>query len=122
MRGVRGASKQPGEIRRSQNWFGGTHPGNAVFVPAPSEELPALLADFEKYFHTGDRIGINEVNESGNPTSIQRICIRPRSAGSQVGHSEECRQNHGSDRQAQRPDHAAMVNHITHGARTDDRA
>jgi len=51
MRGVRGANKQPGEIRRSQNWIGGTRPGNAVFVPAPSEEVPALLADLEKYLH-----------------------------------------------------------------------
>jgi Fic family protein len=51
MRGVRGAHKQPGEIRRSQNWIGGTRPGNAVFVPAPSEEVPALLADLEKYLH-----------------------------------------------------------------------
>jgi Fic family protein len=52
MRGVRGANKQPGEIRRSQNWIGGTRPGNAVFVPAPPEELAALLADLEKYLHT----------------------------------------------------------------------
>jgi Fic family protein len=51
MRGVRGANEQPGEIRRSQNWIGGTRPGNAVFVPAPSEELPVLLADLEKYLH-----------------------------------------------------------------------
>ncbi len=51
MRGVRGANKQPSEIRRSQNWIGGTRPGNAVFVPAPAEEVPALLADLEKYFH-----------------------------------------------------------------------
>jgi len=51
MRGVRGANKQPGEIRPSQNWIGGTRPGNAVFVPAPPEELPALLANFEKYLH-----------------------------------------------------------------------
>src|SRR6266446_2473182 len=51
MRGVRGANKQPGAIRRSQNWIGGTRPGNAVFVPAPPEELPALLTNFEKYLH-----------------------------------------------------------------------
>jgi Fic family protein len=52
MRGARGANKQPGEIRRSQNWIGGTRPGNAVFVPAPPEELAALLAELEKYLHT----------------------------------------------------------------------
>ena len=51
MRGVRGAGKQPGEIRRSQNWIGGTRPGNAVFVPAPPQELPGLLLSLEKYLH-----------------------------------------------------------------------
>jgi len=51
MRGVRGANKQPGEVRRSQNWIGGTRPGNAVFVPAAPEQLAALLADLEKYLH-----------------------------------------------------------------------
>ncbi|HLW23019.1 MAG TPA: Fic family protein [Steroidobacteraceae bacterium] len=51
MRGVRGAHKQPGEIRRTQNWIGGTRPGNAAFVPAPPQALPALLSDLEKYLH-----------------------------------------------------------------------
>jgi Fic family protein len=51
MRGVRGNNKQPGEIRRTQNWIGGTRPGNAAFVPAPPEELPALLTDLEQYLH-----------------------------------------------------------------------
>src|SRR6266513_2409140 len=51
MRGVRGANKQPGEIRHGQNWIGGTRPGNAVFVPAPPGELSALLTNFEKYLH-----------------------------------------------------------------------
>lgn len=67
MRGVRGANKQPGEIRRSQNWIGGTRPGNAAFVPAPPEELAALLADLEKYIHSKNglpplvRIGLAHV-------------------------------------------------------------
>jgi Fic family protein len=67
MRGVRGADKQPGEVRRSQNWIGGTRPGNAVFVPPPPEEVSALLGDLEKYFHADDslpplvRIGLAHV-------------------------------------------------------------
>jgi Fic family protein len=51
MDGARGAGKQPGELRRSQNWIGGTHPGNAVFVPPPAEKAPALLADMERFVH-----------------------------------------------------------------------
>jgi Fic family protein len=54
MKGVRGATKQPGELRRSQNWIGGTHPGNAVFVPPPPQELGRLLSDLEKYIHRHD--------------------------------------------------------------------
>lgn len=49
--GARGSSKQPGELRRSQNWIGGTRPGNAVFVPPPPERVPALLADLERFIH-----------------------------------------------------------------------
>lgn len=49
--GVRGASKQPGELRQSQNWIGGTRPGNAVFVPPPPQQVPTLLADMERYIH-----------------------------------------------------------------------
>ena len=56
MRGVRGQNKQPGEIRRSQNWIGGTRPGNAAFVPPPPKEVPALLGDMEKYLHTEDAL------------------------------------------------------------------
>ena len=50
--GVRGNGKQPGELRRSQNWIGGTRPGNAVFVPPPPERVPALLADMERFIHS----------------------------------------------------------------------
>ena len=51
LNGVRGAGKQPGELRQSQNWIGGTRPGNAVFVPPPPEKLTGLLADLEQYIH-----------------------------------------------------------------------
>jgi Fic family protein len=67
MRGVRGADKHPGEVRRSQNWVGGTRPGNAAFVPPPPEQLPALLGDLEKYLHAENglaplvRIGLAHV-------------------------------------------------------------
>lgn len=49
--GARGHGKQPGELRRSQNWIGGTRPGNAVFVPPPPDRVPALLADMERFIH-----------------------------------------------------------------------
>lgn len=49
--GARGAGKQPGELRRSQNWIGGTRPGNAVFVPPPPERVPELLGDMERFIH-----------------------------------------------------------------------
>ncbi|MCP4198889.1 MAG: Fic family protein [Proteobacteria bacterium] len=54
MKGVRGADKQPGEVRKSQNWIGGTRPGNAAFVPPPPNALPDLLSSFEKYIHADD--------------------------------------------------------------------
>ncbi len=49
--GVRGAGKQPGELRRSQNWIGGTRPVNAAFVPPPPEQVTTLLADLERFIH-----------------------------------------------------------------------
>ena len=51
LNGVRGTGKQPGELRRSQNWIGGTRPSTAVFVPPPADQVPALLADLERYIH-----------------------------------------------------------------------
>lgn len=47
----RGSEKEPGEFRRSQNWFGGTRPGNATFVPPPPEYLVECLGALEKFIH-----------------------------------------------------------------------
>lgn len=52
--GVRGAGKQPGELRRSQNWIGGTRPGNAAFVPPPPQHVADLLTDLERFIHAND--------------------------------------------------------------------
>ncbi|MCK6514343.1 Fic family protein [Myxococcota bacterium] len=65
LRGARGAHKQPGEVRRSQNWIGGTRPGNAAFVPPPPHRLPALLSEFERAIH----------DESDLPPLIRVGCL-----------------------------------------------
>lgn len=52
--GTRGAHQTPGEFRRSQNWIGGSMPGNAVFVPPPPQEVMPALGALEKYLHNED--------------------------------------------------------------------
>ena len=56
MRGVRGADKSPGEIRTSQNWIGGTRPGNAVYVPPPPDAVPEALSDLNRWMHGDDTL------------------------------------------------------------------
>lgn len=51
----RRSHKQPGEFRTSQNWIGGSRPGNARFVPPPPERLMECLDAFEKYLHLEER-------------------------------------------------------------------
>jgi len=52
----RGKHKTPGEFRRSQNWIGGTRPGNARFVPPPPDMVADLMSDLEKFMHAKDKI------------------------------------------------------------------
>lgn len=56
LRGARGAAKQPGEVRQSQNWIGGSRPSNAAHIPPPPNELAELLSDFERYIHADDSL------------------------------------------------------------------
>lgn len=51
LRDGRGAAKEPGEFRRSQNWIGGSRPGNARFVPPPPEEVMTCMGALEKFLH-----------------------------------------------------------------------
>lgn len=52
----RGKTKSPGEFRTSQNWIGGTRPGNARFVPCPPDKLLDILGRLEKFINTEDNI------------------------------------------------------------------
>lgn len=47
----RGNNQTPGEFRRSQNWIGGTRPGNAAFVPPPAQEVPECMGKLELFLH-----------------------------------------------------------------------
>jgi Fic family protein len=47
----RGENKEPGEFRKSQNWIGGTRPGNAVYVPPPRAEVIPLMGQLETFYH-----------------------------------------------------------------------
>jgi Fic family protein len=56
--GVRGRDRQPGELRTSQNWIGppGATIETATFVPAPPDEIGALLTDLERFIHEDPRL------------------------------------------------------------------
>ena len=54
----RGAGQLPGEFRRSQNWIGGTRPGNARFVPPPATEVPTCMAALERFINADDDLPV----------------------------------------------------------------
>jgi Fic family protein len=54
MQSVRGEHKTPGEFRRSQNWIGGSNPGNARFVPPRHENVSSLMGDLDNFAHNAD--------------------------------------------------------------------
>jgi len=58
----RGADKQPGEFRRSQNWIGGTRPTNALFVPPPPHLVETCMGQLEAFLHA---------KEDGLPTLVR---------------------------------------------------
>ena len=60
----RGSDKTPGEFRRSQNWIGGTRPGNALFVPPPHQEVERCMAALERFMHD-DSAGLPVLLKAG---------------------------------------------------------
>ena len=54
----RGSDQMAGEFRRSQNWIGGTRPGNAHFVPPPPEQVADCIANLERFIHAEDDLPV----------------------------------------------------------------
>jgi len=75
LRSGRGSENQPGEFRKSQNWIGGTRPGNAAYVPPPPEEVQALMAELELFLH-GKR-GVFGPLEKASFAHVQFETIHP---------------------------------------------
>lgn len=60
----RGSDRSPGEFRRSQNWIGGSRPGNAVFVPPPPDRVEDLMAALERFLH-GEPVEVPPLVKAG---------------------------------------------------------
>jgi Fic family protein len=54
LRAGRGQEKNPGEFRSSQNWIGGSRPGNAAFVPPPPDQVVDCMGQLETFIHDID--------------------------------------------------------------------
>jgi Fic family protein len=64
LRRTRGSQKDPGEFRRTQNWIGGSRPGNAMYVPPPVHEMMTALDQLEKFLHD-DPVRIAPIIKAG---------------------------------------------------------
>lgn len=73
----RGSDKSSGEFRRSQNWIGGTRPGNARFVPPPANEVEACMTALEAFFHDGEASGRSPVLLKAAFAHVQFETIHP---------------------------------------------
>ena len=74
------ASKEPGEFRRSQNWIGGTRPGNAAFVPPPPDSVAECMGALERFLHD-DRRRTSRARQGRRwPTCSSRPSIRSSTA------------------------------------------
>jgi Fic family protein len=49
--GTGGQNQDPGHFRRTQNWVGGSRPGNARYVPPPPQLVPEAMSDLERFLH-----------------------------------------------------------------------
>lgn len=75
MKDARGGDKTPGEFRTSQNWIGGTHPGNAAYVPPPPHEMLQALDNLEKFLH--DQYGLTPLLLKAGIAHAQFETIHP---------------------------------------------
>ena len=95
LRSGRGRTQRPGEFRTSQNWIGGTRPGNALFVPPPVSELDGCL-ERAGTVHARDRIAAAAVDQGGPAACAVRddppVLRRQRPCRALAGHAVPVRQ------------------------------